>query len=224
MENLKEIFDFFLHLDVHLQKIIHDYGIATYIILFAIIFIETGLVIMPFLPGDSLLFAAGAFAALGAFNIYLLIALLFIAAVIGDSLNYYLGKNVGLKVLQWKIGNIQLVKPHHIKKTQVFYEKHGAKTIILARFVPLVRTFAPFVAGVGQMNYSTFIFYNVVGGAIWVVSLTLAGYFFGNLPIVKENFETVIMLIILVSVLPLVVKALMQKFQMRSVNVNQEMP
>lgn len=207
MEYLKDFLDFFLHLDEHLQRIISEYGTTTYAILFTIIFVETGLVVMPLLPGDSLLFAAGTFAALGSLNIYLLIGLLFIAAVLGDTLNYVMGKRIGLKVLQWRIGGRQLVKQEYIDKTHSFYEKYGAKTIIIARFVPIVRTFAPFVAGIGEMNYGKFISYNIIGGAVWVGGLTLLGYFFGNIPIVKRNFETVILAIIFLSVLPMLIEA-----------------
>lgn len=207
MEYLKDFIDFFLHLDDHLQRIIEQYGTTTYIILFAIIFVETGLVIMPLLPGDSLLFAAGTFAALGSLNLYVLLVLLFVAAVLGDTLNYTLGKKIGLKVLQWRIGGRQIVKQEYIDKTHSFYEKYGPKTIIIARFVPIVRTFAPFVAGIGDMNYGKFISYNIIGGFIWVFSLTLLGYFFGNIPWVKENFETVVLAIIFISVLPMIVEA-----------------
>ncbi len=204
MEYLKHFIDFFLHLDDHLQAIIQEYGTTTYVILFAIIFIETGLVIWPFLPGDSLLFAAGSFAAVGSLNIWLLVLLLFIAAVLGDTVNYYIGKNMGLKILQWKFNGKPIVKQEYIDKTHAFYEKHGPKTIILARFVPIIRTFAPFVAGIGEMSYGKFIAYNIIGGAIWVVSLCFLGYFFGQIPIIKNNFETVILGIILISVLPMV--------------------
>ncbi len=206
MEFFKEFLDFFLHLDEKLQYIISEYGTATYIILFLIIFVETGIVIMPFLPGDSLLFAAGTFAYLGSLNIFYLIILLFIAAVLGDTLNYWIGKKLGQKMLQAKWRNRQLIKPEHLTKTHTFYEKHGPKTIILARFVPIVRTLAPFVAGVGEMNYSRFIAYNVIGGAIWVVGLTLLGYFFGNIPIVRDNFEIAILAIILISVVPIFIE------------------
>jgi membrane-associated protein len=161
---------------------------------------------MPLLPGDSLLFAAGTFAAIGSLNIYWLIILLFIAAVLGDTVNYYLGKTIGLKVLHWKIAGRQIVKQEYLDKTHGFYEKYGAKTIVIARFVPIVRTFAPFVAGIGEMSYGKFISYNVIGGAVWVVGLTLLGYFFGNIPIVKKNFETVILAIIFISVLPMIVE------------------
>lgn len=213
MESFKEILDFFLHLDDVLGNIIKQYGTTTYVILFLIIFVETGLVIWPFLPGDSLLFAAGSFAAIGSLNIWWVIILLFIAAVLGDTLNYYIGKNMGLKVLKWKFRGKPIVKQEYINKTHEFYEKHGPKTIILARFVPIVRTFAPFVAGIGEMSYSKFISYNIIGGAIWVVSLSLLGFFFGQIPIIKNNFETVILGIILISVLPMVIELAKHQFQ-----------
>lgn len=212
MEIIQSVLDFFLNLDKHLFTMIVDYGLWIYLILFLIIFVETGLVVMPFLPGDSLLFAAGTFCAgvigasgeVASLNLWLVLGLLFVAAVLGDSLNYYLGKNIGLKILGWKIGEKQLVNPKYIAQTQEFYEKNGPKTIIIARFVPIVRTFAPFVAGIGSMNYNTFIKYNIIGGFVWVFGLTLLGYFFGNMPIVQENFETVIIGIIVISVLPMI--------------------
>jgi len=206
MDYLKAFLDFFLHLDQHLSEMIQQYGTMTYLILFAIIFVETGLVVMPFLPGDSLLFAAGTFAARGDLNIAALLGLLFVAAVLGDTVNYFLGKKVGLKVLKWKIRGRQLVKEKYIDRTHKFYEKHGPKTIILARFVPIVRTFAPFVAGIGTMNYWKFFSYNVIGGFIWVVALTLAGYFFGKHPWVSRNFEIVVLAIIFISVIPMIVE------------------
>lgn len=212
MEFIQSVLDFFLNLDKHLFTMILDYGVWIYLILFLIIFVETGLVVMPFLPGDSLLFAAGTFCAgvigasgeVASLNLWLVLGLLFVAAVLGDTLNYYLGKTIGLKILGWKIGEKQLVNPKYIVQTQEFYEKNGPKTIIIARFVPIVRTFAPFVAGIGSMNYSTFIKYNIIGGFVWVFGLTLLGYFFGNMPIVQENFETVIIGIIVISILPMV--------------------
>ena len=212
MELLQSALDFFLNLDKHLFTMIVDYGVWVYLILFLIIFVETGLVIMPFLPGDSLLFAAGTFCAgvigqngeTASLNLFLVLFLLIAAAILGDTVNYTLGKKVGLKALAWKIGDKQLVNPKYILQTQEFYKKNGPKTIIIARFVPIVRTFAPFVAGIGSMHYSTFIRYNVIGALVWVLSLTLAGYFFGNIPIVKENFETVIFGIIGISLLPMV--------------------
>jgi membrane-associated protein len=212
MEFLKSVLDYFLHLDVHLGQMITDYGIWIYAILFLIIFVETGLVVMPLLPGDSLLFAAGSFAALGDLNVVYVILLLFVAAVLGDSLNYYLGKTIGLKVLHLKIGKRVLVKEKYINETHKFYEKYGSATIIMARFVPIVRTFAPFVAGIGTMEYKKFFSYNVIGGAVWVTSLTLAGYFLGRLEFVKQNFETVILGIIFVSILPPFIAYIKQRF------------
>ncbi|HET7143700.1 MAG TPA: DedA family protein [Anaerolineales bacterium] len=198
MEFLKNMVDLFLHLDVYLARIITDYGTWTYGILFSVIFIETGLVIMPFLPGDSLLFAAGTFAALGSLNIGFLILLLIGAAFLGDTVNYSIGHYLGERAY-----NIKWIKKEYFDKTHAFFEKHGGKAIFLARFVPIVRTFAPFVAGIGKMSYSYFITYNIVGGVVWVLLFTLAGYFFGNIPFVRENFEYVIIVIILISVLPM---------------------
>jgi membrane-associated protein len=222
MEYLKEFIDIFLHIDKYLEDIIKAHGTTTYLILFAIIFIETGLVIMPLLPGDSLLFAAGMFAGMGFLDIYILLALLLVAAILGDTVNYFLGKKVGLKVLHWRIRGKQLVKQEYIDKTHTFYEKYGAKTIVLARFVPIVRTFAPFVAGIGEMSYGKFISYNVIGGAVWVIGLTLLGYFAGEVDVkftlfgnpyrfsVREHFEFVILGIIFVSVLPMIIEGLRQ--------------
>lgn len=199
------LIDFILHIDQHLNEFIIQYDKWVYLILFAIIFVETGLVIMPFLPGDSLLFAVGMFAAQGSLDITWSIAILLTAAVLGDGCNYFIGKYVGHRILNWKLFGRKLVKPEHLEKTHQFYEKHGSKTIIIARFVPFVRTFAPFVAGVGSMNYRTFLTYNVVGGILWVVGLSLAGYFLGGIDIVKHNFEKVVFLIILISVLPVII-------------------
>lgn len=209
MDLIKQFLDFFLHLDHHLNQIILEYGVWTYIILFLIVFVETGLVIMPFLPGDSLLFAAGAFAAKGSLNLALVLVLLFIAAFIGDTLNYYIGKYIGPKVFKH---DYWFIKKEHLLKTQSFYEKHGGKTIIIARFIPIIRTFAPFIAGVGTMNYSKFISYNLIGGFIWVFGLTLLGYFFGTIPIVERNFETVIVAIVVISILPPIIEILRAKF------------
>jgi len=202
MDAIKSILDVFLHVDDHLHALLEAWGPWTYVLLFAIILCETGLVVMPFLPGDSLLFAAGAMAALypDDLNVALLLGLLSVAAILGDTINYSLGRWLGpgaFKIDRW------FLKHEHLERTQRFYERHGGKTIVLARFVPIVRTFAPFVAGVGKMNYPQFLFYNVVGGIAWVVICTLAGYFFGNVPIVKENFELVVVGIVLVSVLPI---------------------
>lgn len=220
MEILQSVLDFFLNLDQHLHTMIVDYGVWIYLILFLIIFVETGLVVMPFLPGDSLLFAAGAFCAgvIGAdgetasLNLWLVLGLLTVAAILGDTLNYYLGKNIGLKILGLQFRGKPLVNKKYIEQTQAFYQKNGPKTIIIARFVPIVRTFAPFVAGIGSMNYSTFIKYNIIGAVVWVFGLTLMGYFFGNIPVVKENFETVIFGIIGISILPMVWEFINAKF------------
>lgn len=200
------LIDFILHIDVHLAELLADYGIWIYAILFLIIFVETGLVVMPFLPGDSLLFAAGMLAAQypESLNIWLVIALLLIAAIIGDSLNYSIGKNIGNRMLNLKIFNKKPIQPQHIEKTHDFYNKYGSKTIVIARFVPIVRTLAPFVAGIGKMNYSTFISYNILGAILWVVGITLTGFFLGNIPLIKDNFSKVVLLIILISVLPII--------------------
>jgi membrane-associated protein len=210
MEFIKSFLDIFLHLDKHMGDIISNYGTTTYIILFAIIFVETGLIIMPFLPGDSLLFVAGYFASRGDLNITLLCILLFIAAFIGDFLNYSIGKFTGEKVMNMKL---PFVKKEYFDKTHEFYEKYGPKAIIFARFIPIVRTFAPFVAGVGKMNYKTFMTYNIIGGAVWVVLLLFAGYFFGGVEIVKKNFELVIFGIIFISILPPIIEFLKMKFK-----------
>jgi membrane-associated protein len=198
MEMMKGLIDLFLHLDEYLAKIILDYGAWTYGILFVVIFVETGLVVMPFLPGDSLLFAAGTFAALGSFNVWFLIGLLIVAAVLGDAVNYSIGHYLGERAY-----NIKWIKKEYLDKTHAFFEKHGGKAIFLARFVPIVRTFAPFVAGIGKMSYAYFATYNIVGGISWVLIFTLLGYFFGNLEFVQKHFELVIVAIILVSVVPM---------------------
>lgn len=209
-----ELLDFILHVDQHLVEFIRDYGYWIYAILFIIIFVETGVVIMPFLPGDSLLFAAGMLAAVPENNlsIVLLIILLLIAAVSGDSLNYAIGKKFGMKVTQVKIFGKQFVQQEHIDKTHSFYEKYGSKTIVIARFVPIVRTLAPFVAGIGRMKYGTFITYNFLGGLIWVLGVTLAGYFLGQIEWVAKNFSKIVIGIILVSVLPIVFEFIKEKY------------
>jgi membrane-associated protein len=207
------IVDFILHIDTHLAEIISQYGIATYAILFGIIFAETGFVVTPFLPGDSLLFAAGAFAALGSLNVFVLILILCIAAVGGDTVNYWIGHFFGRKI----INNPRIpINDEHIRETEAFFEKHGGKTIILARFVPIVRTFAPFVAGIGKMHYGNFISFNVIGGIIWVLLFTLTGFFFGNIPAVKHNFSIVIIIIILISILPMLYHAYRNKLKKQS--------
>jgi membrane-associated protein len=201
MDAIKSILDVFLHLDSHLHAVIDAWGPWTYVLLFAIILCETGLVVTPFLPGDSLLFAAGAMAALypESLGILTLLGILFVAAVLGDTLNYAIGRWVGPRAFRV---NAWFLKHEHLVQTQDFYERHGGKTIVLARFIPIIRTFAPFVAGVGRMHYPQFLYYNVVGGLLWVLICTLAGYFFGNVPIVKKNFELVVVGIVLMSVLP----------------------
>jgi membrane-associated protein len=204
MEYLPSIIDFFLHLDRHLAEVIRDYGVWTYAILFTIVFLETGLVVTPLLPGDSLLFAAGSFAALGALDFSLLFVLLAVAAILGDTVNYAIGHYLGPKVFHYP--KSRFFNPDHLRKTHDFYEKYGGKTIIIARFVPIVRTFAPFVAGIGAMSYPRFITYNVVGGLLWVAVCLGAGFLFGNLPFVKKNFSLVILAIIVVSVMPAVVE------------------
>ena len=200
MEFIKSVIDFVLHLDVHLSGLIQAYGLWTYLILFAVIFCETGLVVTPFLPGDSLIFAAGTFAARGDLKVVVLFLLLAAAAVIGDSVNYWIGKIIGPKVFQKE--NSRIFKKQYLDRTHRFYEKYGAETIIIARFVPVVRTFAPFVAGIGRMTYGKFLSYNVIGGVAWVALFTFGGYFFGNIPFVKKNFSLVIIAIILLSLVP----------------------
>jgi membrane-associated protein len=196
------LIELFLHLDEHLSNVINQYGVWTYALLFFVIFMETGFVVTPFLPGDSLLFAAGTFAALGSLNLWLLIALLWAAAFLGDTANYWIGHYLGDRAY-----GIRWIKREYLEKTHAFFEKHGGKTIFLARFVPIIRTFAPFVAGIGRMSYGYFISYNVFGGLVWVFLFTVAGYLFGNIPLVRENFSLVVMAIIFISVLPMVVEA-----------------
>ena len=203
MEWILWLVDFILNIDVHLEEIIRAYGGWTYVILFAIIFAETGFVVTPFLPGDSLLFAAGAFSARGALDPFTLSVLLIIAAVAGDTVNYWIGHALAPRLAS---GKLRFIKQAHLDKTQHFYEKHGGKTIIIARFVPIVRTFAPFVAGVGAMHYPRFLAYNVIGGAVWVLLFVWAGYFFGNIPAVEHNFTLVIFAIIFLSVLPPIIE------------------
>ena len=191
---------------------IQEYGNWVYAILFAIIFVETGLIVMPFLPGDSLLFAAGAFAAAGDLNIFYIILLLFVAAVLGDTVNYSVGKLLGIRATKVKLFGRNLVKQENLDKTHVFFEKYGPKAIIIARFVPIVRTFAPFVAGVGSMTYGKFITYNIVGGALWVVGVSMVGYMFGQTAWVKENFELVVFGIIFISIVPIIFEFIKHRF------------
>lgn len=203
MEFIGYLIDLIIHLDKHLSVIIQTYGTWTYLLLFLIIFLETGLVVTPFLPGDSLLFAAGSFAALGSLDAALLFALLGFAAILGDTVNYWIGHAIGPRAFT---GNIRFLKKEYLERTHEFYERHGGKTIILARFIPIIRTFAPFVAGVGAMTYSRFIAFNVFGGLLWVALFVFGGFFFGNLTVVKDNFTLVILAIILISVLPGVIE------------------
>lgn len=200
MEILIRVIRIFLHLDKHLNIVIQNYGTWTYLIIFLIVFCETGLVITPLLPGDSLLFAAGSFAGMGMLDVRLLFLLLSAAAILGDSVNYYIGRYMGPKVFQK--GNSRIFKKEYLDKTHKFYEKYGGKTIILARFIPIVRTFAPFVAGVGAMSYGRFALYNFTGGVVWVGLFVFGGYYFGGLPIVRQNFSIVILVIIFISILP----------------------
>jgi len=214
LELISSLIDFILHIDQHLVEIVNDYQTWTYLILFLIIFIETGVVVMPFLPGDSLLFAAGMLAAQpNELNVGLMIVVLLIAAITGDSLNYAIGKRFGMGVTKFKLFGRQIVKEAQIEKTHAFYEKYGSKTIVIARFVPIVRTLAPFVGGIGRMNYGTFLTYNVIGAVLWVVGITLAGYFLGNIPVVRDNFSKVVLLIILVSILPILFELVKEKFR-----------
>lgn len=204
MSVILQFVDFFIHLDVYLSEIIKTYGIWTYALLFVVIFIETGFVVMPFLPGDSLLFAAGTFAALGSLDIFVIAAMLMIAAVAGDTVNYWIGHKLGDRVNN---NEIKWIRKEYLDKTHLFFEKHGGKTIFLARFVPIIRTFAPFVAGVGKMSYSYFISYNLFGGVTWVALFVFLGYFFGNIPFVKNNFSIVIVMIIAISLVPALLEA-----------------
>ena len=201
MDFIKQIVDFFLHLDQHLNEIIQAYHHWTYLILFLIVFCETGLVVTPFLPGDSLLFAAGTFAALGSLDVWILFLILAVAAILGDTVNYWAGYYIGPKVFHRE--NVRFLNKKHLERTHEFYEKYGGKTIIIARFIPIVRTFAPFVAGIGKMTYWRFIAYNIVGGIVWVAIFVFGGYYFGNQPVVRRNFSLVVVAIILISVLPI---------------------
>lgn len=211
MNTVTYLIDIFLHLDKYLGFIINNYGFETYLLLFFIIFLETGLVVTPFLPGDSLIFAAAAFAAMGMLNIYALLGLLIVAAILGDTVNYEIGRIFGDKLIN--IAGGKLIKKEHLDKTNKFYEKHGGKTIIFARFIPIVRTLAPFVAGIGKMQYRHFISFNAIGGILWVLVVSALGFFFGNIPVVKKNFEFVIIAIIFISIVPVIVEFLKSKMK-----------
>ncbi len=211
MELIQYFVELFLHLDKHLNVIIQNYGVWTYLLLFVVIFCETGLVVTPFLPGDSLLFAAGTFAALGSLEVAWLFVLLSGAAIGGDTVNYWIGHYVGPKVFYKE--DVPFLNKEYLERTHRFYEKHGGKTIIIARFIPIIRTFAPFVAGIGRMTYGRFISYNVFGGLAWIAIFLFGGYFFGNLPFVKRHFTIVILAIIFISVLPGVIEFLSHRYR-----------
>src|SRR5690348_1562987 len=211
MDLVSALVDVLLHLDRHLSDVIQHYGVWTYLILFLIVFCETGLVVTPFLPGDSLLFAVGTFAALGALDLWLAMALLMVAAILGDSLNYAIGARVGPRVFRQE--GVRFLNRRDLERTHAFYERYGAKTIVIARFVPIVRTFAPFVAGIGRMRYRRFLFYNVAGGLGWIVLLTAGGYLFGNIPVVRRNFSLVIFAIIILSILPALIEVARQRWR-----------
>lgn len=204
MDILKMLLDFFLHIDKNLVLVIAQYGVLTYAILFLVIFMETGLVVTPFLPGDSLLFAAGALAAMGSLNLWFLYALMALAAIGGDSLNYWIGDKLEKKIFD---GRSRFFKKEYLEQAEEFYRRHGGKAIVFARFVPIVRTFAPFVAGISKMHYGTFIRYNIIGGLSWVAIFLLGGYAFGNLPFVRENFHYVALMIVSISVVPILIEA-----------------
>jgi membrane-associated protein len=206
------LIDLILHLDKYLGEIIQNYGTWTYLLMFFVIFMETGFVITPFLPGDSLIFAAGAFAGLGYLHIGILYVVLAVAAIAGDTANYWIGHYIGPHAFS---GNVRFLKQEYLDRTHAFYEKHGGKTIIIARFIPIIRTFAPFVAGIGAMTYPKFIAYNVIGGLAWVALFSFGGYFFGNLPVVQNNFAFVILVIIFISILPAIIEFIKSRQERR---------
>lgn len=216
MNLLKQAFEFMIHLDVHLATIISQYGSWTYILVFAVLFAETGLVVIPFLPGDSLLFALGTFAATGTLNIWVLAIGVLVAVFLGDNTNYWIGHHIGPKLFSGK--KLRWLNENHLRETQNFYAKHGGKTIILARFLPIIRTFAPFVAGVGKMPYGEFISYSLVGVITWAGLALTSGYLFGNIPIVRQNFSAVIFVIIGISVIPPLIKVIHQRLNKNSIS------
>ena len=213
--NLNIILDFFIHLDRYLKYFIDSFGVGTYIILFFIIFLETGFVITPFLPGDSILFAVGTFSAIGLLKIFPIYLLMLFAAILGDTVNYWVGHSVGSKIFEKES---RFIKKKYLDRTKLFYEKHGGKAIILARFIPIIRTFAPFIAGIGVMKYSKFLIYNVIGGFLWVSLFIFLGYFFGNIPIVKENFEITILIIVIISLFPIIIEFIKSKYGSSKIN------
>jgi membrane-associated protein len=213
MDLIRQFIDLFLHLDQHLKQVIETYGTWTYLLLFVIVFCETGLVVTPILPGDSLLFAAGTFAGMGSLNLALVLVLLSVAAIVGDTVNYWIGKYLGPRLVR---GNSRLIRKEHLDRTHAFFEKYGGKTIIIARFVPIVRTFAPFVAGLGAMTYGKFIAYNVIGGLMWVLICVMAGYWFGQRPVVQENFSLVVIAIVFISILPAIIEYIRHRMASRA--------
>ena len=215
-----EVFKFLLHFDESLATVINLFGPLTYVILFLVVFAETGLVVTPFLPGDSLLFAVGTLAGGNYLNIFIVYITLLLAAILGDTVNYWIGHHLGPRVFSKE--NSRIFNKEYLKRTDEFYNKHGGKTIILARFVPIIRTFAPFVAGIGKMHYGTFLFYNILGGFLWVTSLTFAGYFFGQIPIIKENFEFVVIGIVIISILPIFIEFIKHKLASKRTKKEEE--
>ncbi|MBU3145212.1 VTT domain-containing protein [Clostridium sp. CF012] len=218
MDILIKLINGLMHIDKYLALIIQQYGILTYAILFSIIFIETGLVVMPMLPGDSMLFAAGTLAAIGSMNIFTLLVVVYLAAVLGDTANYYIGKRIGKKILAKE--EVRFINKEYLIKAQKFYEKHGSMTIVIARFIPIIRTFAPFVAGISEMNYSKFIAYNLIGGGLWVSLFLGGGYFFGNLSFIKNHFSYVLIAIIIISLLPGIIMFIKEKRKKGNDNKN----
>ncbi|MDO8926053.1 MAG: DedA family protein [Sideroxyarcus sp.] len=214
MELLTGFIDIVLHLDAHLLALVQEYGMWIYAILFAIIFAETGLIIAPFLPGDSLLFVIGALCGMGSLELQIAMPLLILAAFMGDNTNYWVGRLLGLRLLNH--ASQKLIKHEHLEKTHAFYDKHGGKTVIFARFLPILRTFAPFVAGIGTMNYRLYVMYSIIGGVSWIGSLTLAGYFFGNIPVIKDNLTLMILVIIFISFIPAILEFIKHRRRQRA--------